>query len=277
MRFDDQAIERLTNILADAAAAEIMPRFRRLGSGDVRQKTSATDLVTEADVHAERVVTRELRKLYPQALVVGEEAHAENPEILPGLGSADLAFVIDPVDGTINFASGLPLFGVMLAVVAKGETVAGIIYDPVGKDALVAARGAGSFLVHADGRRERCRVADAVPQPQMVGAVSWSYMAEPDRSLVTRNMARFAASFNYRCAAHEYRLLATGHAHFVVYMKLMPWDHLPGTLIHAEAGGYAARLDGSAYLPSHVGGGLLCAPDRESWTAVRETLWKREA
>jgi len=53
----------------------------------------------------------------------------------------------------------------------------------------------------------------------------------------------------------------------------MPWDHLAGTLIHAEAGGYCARLDGSPYLPSHVGGGLLVAPDREAWQAIKRTLW----
>ena len=79
--------------------------------------------MTEADVNAERVITKALKARYPDALVVGEEAHAEDPSILPKLGDADLAFVIDPVDGTINFASGLPLFGVMLAVVVKGETV----------------------------------------------------------------------------------------------------------------------------------------------------------
>ncbi len=75
-------------------------------------------------------------------------------------------------------------------------------------------------------------------------------------------------------AAHEYRLLAQGFAHFLVYDALMPWDHLAGTLIHAEAGGYSARLDGSPYLPSHTGGGILVAPDRESWQGIRETLWQ---
>jgi fructose-1,6-bisphosphatase/inositol monophosphatase family enzyme len=68
-------------------------------------------------------------------------------------------------------------------------------------------------------------------------------------------------------------LLSSGHAHFVVYNKLMPWDHLAGVLIHNESGGYSARFDGSRYLPSHLDGGLLVAPDQESWLALQEMLW----
>jgi fructose-1,6-bisphosphatase/inositol monophosphatase family enzyme len=134
MTFDDADLDWLGDLLAETAAAEIMPRFRRLGAGDIRRKTSAADLVTEADEHAERVITQAVGQRYPGALVLGEEACSANPGLLAGWSGADLAFVIDPVDGTYNFASGVPLFGVMLAVVAAGETVAGIIHDPVGGD-----------------------------------------------------------------------------------------------------------------------------------------------
>ncbi len=273
MTFDDSAIDWLADLLADAAKAEIMPRFRRLGGGDIRQKTSAADLVTEADVNAERLITARLRERYPQAMVIGEEACSDNPALLQGLGEANLAFVIDPVDGTFNFASGVPLFGVMLAVVVAGETVAGIIHDPVGKDWLIGARGAGSHIRHAHGLVEKVHVAAPAPMSQMTGSVSWQYLNEPERSKLARNQTKSLSQFAYRCAAHEYRLLASGHAHFVVYNKLMPWDHLPGALIHQEAGGYLARWDGSAYLPSHVDGGLLVAPDRQSWSELRHELW----
>ncbi|QPC93424.1 inositol monophosphatase family protein [Mesorhizobium sp. INR15] len=273
MTFDDVAIDWLSSLLAEAATVEIMPRFRRLGDGDIRQKTSAADLVTQADVNAERLITARLRQRYPQAMVIGEEACSDNPALLDGLGDADLAFVIDPVDGTFNFASGVPLFGVMLAVVVKGETVAGVIHDPVGKDWLIGAKGAGSHIRHAHGSIEKVRVIKPAPISQMTGSVSWQYVSEPERSRLARNQTKILSQFAYRCAAHEYRLLASGHAHFVVYNKLMPWDHLAGVLIHAEAGGYAARFDGSAYLPSHLDGGLLVAPDKESWQVLRRELW----
>jgi fructose-1,6-bisphosphatase/inositol monophosphatase family enzyme len=273
MTFDDTAIDWLAALLSDAAVAEIMPRFRRLDEGDIRQKTSAADLVTEADVNAERLITARLRERYPKAMIVGEEACSDDPALLHGLGDADLAFVVDPVDGTFNFASGVPLFGVMLGVVVKGETVAGIIHDPVGKDCLIGAKGAGSHIRHAHGGIEKVHVAKSAPIFEMTGSVSWQYMPEPERSRLARNQTKTLSQFAYRCAAHEYRLLASGHAHFVVYNKLMPWDHLAGVLIHAEAGGHAARFDGTPYLPSHLGGGLLVAPDQESWRELRRELW----
>ncbi len=274
MRFDDASIDVLAEIIAEAARVEIMPRFRRLSRDDVRRKTSAADLVTEADIRAERLIAERLRQRWPGALIVGEEACSEDPARLAGLGEADLAFVIDPVDGTFNFASDVPLFGVILAVVAGGETVAGLIHDPVGGDCLVGVAGGGSHIRRGDGTCEPVRVADPVPFAEMTGSVSWQYFAEPERSLLARNQTGTLASFGYRCSAHEYRLLASGHAHFVVYNKLMPWDHLAGVLIHGEAGGHSARLDGSRYRPWHLGGGLLAAPDRDSWEEVRRELWK---
>ncbi|CAG1015772.1 MAG: inositol monophosphatase [Rhizobiaceae bacterium] len=273
MRFDDASIEALEDIVVEAAKAEIMPRFRRLSADDVRRKTSAADLVTEADVRAERLIAERLRRRWPGALIVGEEACSEDPARLAGLEEADLAFVVDPVDGTFNFASGVPLFGVMLAVVVAGETVAGLIHDPVGGDTLIGAAGAGSHILRGDRTRETVRVAEPVPFAEMTGSVSWQYFAEPQRSLLARNQTRTLAAFGYRCSAHEYRLLASGHAHFVVYNKLMPWDHLAGVLIHSEAGGHTARIDGSRYRPSHLSGGLIAAPDRDSWAEIRRELW----
>jgi fructose-1,6-bisphosphatase/inositol monophosphatase family enzyme len=273
LRFDDRDVDWLADLLDEAAQREIMPRFRRLGSGEVRRKTSAIDLVTDADVEAERFLTARLSLRYPGALVIGEEACAEDPRLLDGLAKADLAFVLDPVDGTYNFASGVPLFGVILAVVARGETVAGLIHDPLGRDCMIAVRGGGSRLRHEGGRETAVRVAAAAPLTEMTGSASWQYFAEPDRSRLARNQAKALSQIAYRCSAHEYRLIASGHAHFVVYNKLMPWDHLAGTLIQIEAGGHVARLDGSAYLPEHLDGGLLVAPDRESWAELRRELW----
>lgn len=276
MQFDEASIGALEGILADAAKAEIMPRFRKLESSDVRQKSSAIDLVTEADVRAERAITAALREHWPDALVVGEEAYAENPAVLDGLGEAELAFVIDPVDGTFNFASGIPVFGVILAVVSRGETVAGLIHDPVGNDTMAAVKGGGAWLRHNDGGQTRVKAAEPVPFGQMTGGVGWGHFSGAERLLVARNQAKSLSSFNFRCAAHEYRLIAAGHAHFLLYNSLNPWDHLAGVLIHAEAGGYAARFDGSPYLPVHRSGGILSAPDRDSWEEIRRELWAEE-
>ncbi|MBB4228614.1 inositol monophosphatase family protein [Rhizobium mongolense] len=266
-------VTTLSDLLRRAAKAEILPRFRRLGSGDVRVKTEATDLVTEADEQAERMMKAEVAKRWPDAVFIGEESVAADPALLGKLHGADLAIVVDPVDGTFNFASGIPAFGVMASVVSKGETVAGIIYDPMGDDWVMAEKGGGAWLRRPEGEAERLSVAAPVALEQMVGMASTGYLPKEKRPEILANLAKVRFLVNYRCAAHEYRTFASGHVHYLMYNKLMPWDHLAGTLICQEAGAHAARFDGTAYLPHHVGGGLLIAPDRASWELLRREVF----
>jgi fructose-1,6-bisphosphatase/inositol monophosphatase family enzyme len=270
VRRDD--LGAVASLLREAARAEILPRFRRLAGDAVRAKSGALDLVTDADEAAERVITAGLRARFPGALIVGEEAAARDPSLLDALAAAPLAFTVDPVDGTWNFAHGVPLFGVMVAAVRAGETVAAWIHDPLGDDTAMAQRGAGAWLAHADGTREALRVGPARPLGESIAAVSWMYLPEPQRSAVAARLARFATTVQYRCAAHEYRLLASGAVQGALYNKLMPWDHLPGVLLLGEAGGHAARFDGSAYRAGMTSGGLLCAPDAAAWGVLREAL-----
>lgn len=270
LKFD---IDALSNLLRDAAKAEILPRFRRLGEGDIRIKTEASDLVTEGDEAAERYIKARLDSVLPGALFVGEESVAHDPALLPKLADADLALVIDPIDGTFNFASGIPLFAVMAAVVSGGETVAGVIYDPMGDDWVLAEKGAGAWQVQTDGQRRRLRVREPAPLAEMYGMASTGYFPGGKRENILKNMAKLRFLMNYRCAGHEYRTFAAGHVHYLMYNKLMPWDHLAGTLISQEAGAYAARLDGSLYLPSHVEGGLVLTTDKDTWDLLKREIF----
>ncbi|OJF93383.1 inositol monophosphatase family protein [Pararhizobium antarcticum] len=266
-------IAALANVLQEAAYKEILPRFRNLGSGDVRMKSEAIDLVTEADEAAERLIKARVAEFAPDALFVGEETVAAEPELLYKIADADLAIIVDPIDGTFNYAAGLSLFGVMASVVSKGETIAGIIYDPLGNDWVIAEKGSGAWFCRADGTQDRLACAASVSLENLVGCASTTYYAQDDRRLVMGNMSKVRIATSYRCAAHEYRGFAAGHFHFLMYQKLMPWDHLAGTLIAQEAGAYAARFDGSPYLPQHVDGGLLLAPDRDTWEELRREVF----
>jgi fructose-1,6-bisphosphatase/inositol monophosphatase family enzyme len=274
MRISRALVSEIAALLRDAARAEIMPRFRRLAPDAVRAKTGPLDLVTEADEAAERVIAAGLAKLLPGCAVVGEEASSADARLMEALATAEAAFVVDPVDGTANFAAGVPLFGCMAALFLKGEVVAGWIHDPLGDDTAIALRGEGAWIEDSEGRSHGAlRVAAPVPVGRMIGAVSWGWMPEPLRSQVPARLPKLAAAINYRCAAHEYRLVAGGHAHLLLYNKLMPWDHAPGVLLHAEAGGHSARFDGLPYdAARHRAGGLICAPDRASWEAARAAL-----
>ncbi len=272
MIFTRQDHETLAEILAEAGRREVMPRFRNLAEGEIREKRSATDLVTEADEAAERFISAELARAFPGAALIGEEAVAADPALVERLADAELAFVIDPIDGTLNYASDLPLFAVMAAVLVRGEVVAAVIHDPIVEDNAMALRGEGAWLGSAAGKSRDLRVAPAAAPREMTGMMSWQYFPEPLRSKLPGRMPAFANVSSLRCCGHEYRLAAAGNGHFLLYGRLSPWDHAPGSLIYAEAGGHVRMLDGQPYRPAQPTLGLLCAPDAESWQEIRTIL-----
>ena len=270
---NEAALADIIQLVRAVARTEIMPRFRNLAAADINTKSGPLDLVTIADEQAEIHLTQAFNTLFPGCTVIGEEAATRNPALLTQIATTPLCLIVDPIDGTYNYASGLPLFGVIVAVVEAGRTVAAVIHDPVGDDTACAMAGQGAWLETPSGARTRLHVAPPVPPAQMSGSVSWRYMPEPARTTVCNRLPRLAAAWDYRCAAHQYRLTAAGHCHFSVYNRLLPWDHAAGVLLHQEAGGYAARLDGTAYTPTETEGGLICAPDRASYDALKATLF----
>jgi fructose-1,6-bisphosphatase/inositol monophosphatase family enzyme len=272
MTFQRNDLERLADIVSIAADQEIMPRFRKLSAGAVREKTSALDLVTDADEAAEAAIKAAVAKAFPKAAFIGEESVEKDHSLLGKISDAELAIIIDPVDGTSNFAWGLPLFGVLAAVTSHGETIGGIIYDPVGRDCTFALKSHGAWAKSESGSTRDLRVSKPAALSQMTGTASWYLMPEPLRSQVAANLAKIKASFAYRCAAYEYRLVGSGLVDFSLHYKLMPWDHAAGVLIHAEAGGYSALYDGSPYAPAKLAGGLILAPSKENWQALRDAL-----
>jgi fructose-1,6-bisphosphatase/inositol monophosphatase family enzyme len=272
--FSVRQSQELVLLLRTAARKEILPRFQRLEAGDVRHKTGPLDLVTEADEAAERMITTGLQHVFPGCVVVGEEAASGNPALLGRLDGAELAFVVDPVDGTQNFAAGLPLFGVMAAAIVNGEVVAAVIHDPISDDSAVALRGEGAWVESVGGKRRDLHVAAPVEVGKMTGSVGWRYLPREQRPMVAKNQTKLAAAFDLRCAAHQYRMLAAGHCHFMLFNRLMPWDHAPGWLLHQEAGGYSARFDGTPYVPTRTVGGLICTPDYPSYVALKEALFE---
>lgn len=270
--FTDRDFDYVLNAVVQATSDEVLPRFRSLAAADVAQKSSAIDLVTQADLLCEKHIVSALLRRFPQALIVAEESYEADRTVISALREADLAFVIDPVDGTYNFASGSPAFGTILAVVVRGETVAGLIYDCVNGGHIAAKRGAGAYMMREDGSSAKIAVAPPVLIEAMIGAMGWAFMNEPERSRIAANMSKIHMPITINCSAYEYWLASTGRLHFVGHGRATPWDHLAGVLIHQEAGGYSGRFDGSPYRPGDVEGGILCAPDRDSWKIIRRVI-----
>jgi fructose-1,6-bisphosphatase/inositol monophosphatase family enzyme len=262
-------IDRVSRLIVEAAAEEILPRYAKLAAGDVREKGPG-DLVTVADEAMEHRLTALLEDLLPGSVVVGEEAAARDGAVLHRLTTDHPVWIIDPVDGTSNFAQAKGDFGVMVALVAGRRGVAGWIYDPVGGRMATAETGSGAWM-----NGGRLGVAAAPSDPaQLSGVLLAGFYGDQELGRrAQQRRERVHALKSRRCAASEYLRIASGEMHFALFTKLMPWDHAAGVLIHGEAGGYNAYVDGGGYQPDRITApALLLAPDRPSWQALYDRL-----
>ncbi len=261
---------QIRNLVRRAVRAEIMPRFRRLDSGEIATKSSATDLVTEADLNAEAIITRGLQRMFPSALIIGEEAVAKSPKLLDKQAEAELSFLIDPVDGTWNFAQGMAMFGTMVAACRFGRPVYGLIHDPIGDDAMEAELDGPAKHIFPN-RVKPVHTCAPKPVEQMMGYVQYGLIEQKDKARITNALTAAYLSSTVRCSAHEYRMLAQGSVDYVVGVRMTPWDHAAGVLLCQQAGGHAAMLDGRDYNTAHQGY-LLCASSKEVWDEVAALL-----
>ncbi|MFI5492461.1 inositol monophosphatase family protein [Actinoplanes sp. NPDC051859] len=264
----DDLIDQVADLIREVARTIVMPRWRRLDDGEIHQK-SPGDLVTIADQESERALTAGLRRLLPGSVVVGEEAVAADASVLDRLGADGPVWLVDPVDGTNNFASGEGPFAVMVALVRAGEPAAGWILDAPGDRMIVAEQSSGAFI---DGVRLKTR-ADDPGAAALTGSISRTYFPADLRADLDANAHRFGrVTAGHHCAGYEYPSVATDEQQFAVFWRILPWDHTPGSLIVREAGGAVLHLDGSAYRPGDADRGLLVAANHEIWHTVRGTL-----
>ncbi len=264
----------LIEALRFAGRTEIMPRFRNLHPEDIESKSHADDLVTIADKRAEVAISERAADLLPDALIVGEEAVAENPALLERLGSAETSVIIDPIDGTSAFASGLSTFGVLLAVRQAGQTVFGVLYDPILDDWIVAEPGQGAAFVNARGAHRPLSLPAAKLLDQMQGYVPLYLFPKADQPKIAASFPRFKRITTLRCSCHEYRMMATGHCDFTLNAMAKPWDHAAGALVLEESGGSVLTSDGQPYDPAAPKAPLwaFAFKDERRQAEVMETL-----
>ncbi len=253
--------ERVAALIRTVAAEEIVPRYQSLGAEDVFEKRPG-DLVTAADLAAEARLAEGLVAMAPGSSVVAEEMAHKDPGVLKRLAGDAPVWVIDPVDGTANFAAGKPDFAVIVAYVERGRTCAGWILDVLGDEMALAEEGSGAYS-----NGTRLHAASAAPLPDMTGYVGARLRARPEIA------ARLGPIRVSRCSGRDHFDLARGTLHYALFRRAMPWDHAAGVLIHREAGGYSASEDGTPYRPAGAPEqGLLLAPDRDAWETVHDAV-----
>lgn len=256
--------EDVAAAIREVADAVIVPRWRALGEGEVIEKTPG-DIVTVADREAEVALTGILLDSYPQALIIGEEATFADPRALTGLPGAAHAFVVDPVDGTKNFAAGSSDFGVMVAETRHGVTTRAWIWQPIHERLYAAERGAG---VRLNGE-----ALGPIPDADVAA------FAAP-RSLRHTVVPGVTVVPTRRSCAIDYPLLLEGTLQALGYRSLNPWDHLPGVLMVDELGGRCAALNGEPFAAGVTSPMLVCARDAALWqrlvTEVVTPEWRAD-
>lgn len=262
--------ETVIKIIAQTASELITPRFQKLSDADIREK-SPGDLVTIADVESEKRLEAELTALVPASLVVGEEEAEDFPSVLERIKGDAPVWVLDPLDGTRNFAHGRTPFAVIVAYCQGGETLMGWIHDPISGETLWAAKGQGCF-----NGNNRVSLPASPSLEDMKGSLSPNVAkrlrTRPD---APTNIGRVG------CVGRDYMDLALDRLHFARYaFRLKPWDHAAGILIHCEAGGTNLLLkEGKTYHPDlspqqaqSTGEILLLAPHRAALDKLRAML-----
>jgi myo-inositol-1(or 4)-monophosphatase len=209
--------------------------MQRLGHpGAIEEKSRRADLVTDADRESERIIVRRLRMAYPGAAILAEESGAHS-------GSTAERWIVDPLDGTTNFAHGYPLFCVSIAYEREGELLAAVIYAPAMNECFVAERCAGARLGDRPIAVSRLdRLHDAMTctgfHPADFERNERCFRAVSHRAQAVRRDGSAALDLAY---------VACGRFDGFWEFDLSPWDVAAGTLLVREAGGAVTRIDGS--------------------------------
>ncbi|BCL73619.1 inositol monophosphatase [Vibrio nigripulchritudo] len=263
----------LVGAAREVAKKEVMPYFRKTSQLSVESKSSASDLVTTADKNSEKLLSLKIAEILPEAEIIGEEAVENDPSLLNKINTASQCVIIDPIDGTWNFVKGVPVFGIIIAVVEGGETVCGVLYDPVMDNSTYAVKGKGAYHIASDG--EVTPVYSAKPTDsftEMEGFVPAFSFLPSEYNFMFKDLSQFERINTLRCSCHEYRTLSEGGVHFGISGSPKPWDNAAGELVFRESGGYAAILEtGKAYKPGSDNKGiLLLAPNKENWQKLQQ-------
>jgi fructose-1,6-bisphosphatase/inositol monophosphatase family enzyme len=251
--------QQISQILKEVAQEFILPRFDAGADvQEITEKTGPGDVVTIADREAEEQLISRLRGFTPDALVIGEESVFAAPQTLQALPTAPSAWVVDALDGTLNFTRGNSDFAVMLAQVRTGEVIRGWIYQPISENTWEAERGAGVAL---NGEQ----VVKAQPSGRaLLGATYIPFRREPGLPPQVKR--------SWGSCGIDYPKLIQGEVDFLAYRSMFPWDHLPGGLMVAELGGLIATEDGQPYRPGSMGRRIMAAMSAQTWQKADELL-----
>lgn len=234
------------------------------------ERKGVVDLVTEADRAAESHILGAIRERFPEHSVLAEESAGTEWRVLAdeGIRAEAPLWLIDPLDGTTNFAHGFPWFCVSIGVAVKGEVLAGVVHDPLRGETFEAAKGIGARF---NGARVSVSSVRSLDESLLVTGFAYDIRTNPETNLDT--FARFAL----RCqgvrrtgsAALDLCAVAAGRADGFWELRLKPWDTAAGWLIVQEAGGRVTDGRGDSF---HLTAPVIVASNGRIHGEMIETL-----
>ena len=230
-------LNELSALVREVAARELMPRFT---SQQFDQQTKRDgSVVTEADSAAQNYLASSLRTRWPEIAFLGEEMKADEQQRML---QNNAVWCLDPLDGTSNFASGIPFFGVSLALIENQKQTAGLIYDPVRDECFTAIQSEGCWLNGVALSTTKMHV-DLLELKQMIAVVDLKRLRGPVlASLVAEHP--FRSQRNFGSCALEWCWLAAGRFQLYIHGGQKLWDYAAGSLLLQEAGGVSTTITG---------------------------------
>ena len=252
----------LKDMIIAAAQEELLPRFARVE----RQHKRDGSVLTEADLAVQSRIATQLLQHWPDTVFLGEEMTAAEQTQL--LASGQPVWCLDPLDGTSNFAAGIPYFCVSLALLQQGEVLLGIVYDPVRGECFTASGGQDARLNDEPLRVEQT----GLELGQTTALIDFKRL---EKDLATRLVTQipYASQRSFGSVALDWCWLAAGRCHIYLHGRSNIWDYAAGNTIFHAAGGYSSTLDGEAiFTHALTPRSSVAAVDQALFTAWTEWL-----
>lgn len=261
-------IEQLKTVIIDAAERELLPRFHR---GERGEKQDGS-VITEADTAMQSRLCAALAERWPDYPLLGEEMDEATQRRLLQDTDGGL-WCVDPLDGTSNFAAGIPFFSVSVALLVNGRPEVGVVYDPIRRECFWASRGGGAWC-----DRQALRAAPTgLSLGQTVALIDFKRL-DPDLARRLAERPPYSSQRSFGSVALDWCWIAAGRGHLYLHGKQRLWDYAAGSLILEEARGHAITLDGESVFRADIAPRSAVAAGDEAlfdawcaWLAVPRT------
>lgn len=256
-------IKKLKALIIPAAREELLPRFARV---DRQQKLDGS-FVTEADLQIQQRIITGLSEQWPDTVILAEEM---SPGEQADIFHSDQAFwCLDPLDGTSNFAAGIPYFAVSICLIQRGEPVLGLVYDPVRDECFVATKNSAAML----NDRELSLKKQVVSLQQSSAIIDFKRLPE-DLAIRLVTEKPYASQRNFGASALDWCWLAAGRGHIYLHGKQNLWDYGAGQLILSQAGGYSCSFDHQpVFINQLTPRSVIAATDETLFTAWKNWIY----